>query len=308
MITPTRIPLDPLAIGLMLIVCAVLGIQQVALKSVAGDMSPVLQLAIRSGIAALLLGCVMWWRKERFALTDGTMLPGLSLGLLFSLEYLFLGEGLRHTSASRMVVFLYSAPLVSAAVLHFMRREERLATVQWAGVFIAFAGLTLAFLVAGDDSGGAMQSQLWGDFLGLMAGVAWGLSTVVVRTTSLATISATRTLMYQLVVAVVALLLAAAILDQTSFTLSGALLGSLLFQGIVVAFGSFLVWLLLLKRYVASELGVLLFMTPIFGVTFGVILLDEPVRGIFVVGAVMVMVGIVLVSTGKQLLKQLNRN
>jgi len=292
----------------MLIVCAVLGIQQVALKSVAGDMSPVLQLAIRSGIAALLLGCVMWWRKERFALTDGTMLPGLSLGLLFSLEYLFLGEGLRHTSASRMVVFLYSAPLVSAAVLHFMRREERLATVQWAGVFIAFAGLTLAFLVAGDDSGGAMQSQLWGDFLGLMAGVAWGLSTVVVRTTSLATISATRTLMYQLVVAVVALLLAAAILDQTSFTLSGALLGSLLFQGIVVAFGSFLVWLLLLKRYVASELGVLLFMTPIFGVTFGVILLDEPVRGIFVVGAVMVMVGIVLVSTGKQLLKQLNRN
>jgi len=308
MITPTRIPLDPLAIGLMLIVCAVLGVQQVALKSVAGDMSPVLQLAIRSGIAALLLGCVMWWRKERFALTDGTMLPGLSLGLLFSLEYLFLGEGLRHTSASRMVVFLYSAPLVSAAVLHFMRREERLATVQWAGVFIAFAGLTLAFLVAGDDSGGAMQSQLWGDFLGLMAGVAWGLSTVVVRTTSLATISATRTLMYQLVVAVVALLLAAAILDQTSFTLSGALLGSLLFQGIVVAFGSFLVWLLLLKRYVASELGVLLFMTPIFGVTFGVILLDEPVRGIFVVGAVMVMVGIVLVSTGKQLLKQLNRN
>jgi len=292
----------------MLIVCAVLGVQQVALKSVAGDMSPVLQLAIRSGIAALLLGCVMWWRKERFALTDGTMLPGLSLGLLFSLEYLFLGEGLRHTSASRMVVFLYSAPLVSAAVLHFMRREERLATVQWAGVFIAFAGLTLAFLVAGDDSGGAMQSQLWGDFLGLMAGVAWGLSTVVVRTTSLATISATRTLMYQLVVAVVALLLAAAILDQTSFTLSGALLGSLLFQGIVVAFGSFLVWLLLLKRYVASELGVLLFMTPIFGVTFGVILLDEPVRGIFVVGAVMVMVGIVLVSTGKQLLKQLNRN
>jgi len=289
----------------MLIVCAVLGIQQVALKSVADDMSPVLQLAIRSGIAALLLGCLMRWRKERFPLTDGTLLPGLSLGLLFSLEYLFLGEGLRHTSASRMVVFLYSAPLVSAAVLHFMRREERLAPVQWVGVCIAFAGLALAFLVTGDDSDTVIGAQLWGDFLGLLAGVAWGLSTVVVRTTSLADIPATRTLMYQLVVAFVSLLLAALVLDQTSFTLSGALAGNLLFQGIVVAFGSFLVWLILLRRYVASELGVLLFMTPIFGVAFGVILLDEPLHGVFMVGAVMVMIGIVLVSTGKQLRKQL---
>lgn len=52
----TRLPLDALAIGSMVAVCAVLGIQQVALKSVAQDMSPVSQLAIRSDIAAVLLG------------------------------------------------------------------------------------------------------------------------------------------------------------------------------------------------------------------------------------------------------------
>ena len=39
----------------MTVVCLVLGIQQVALKSSAADMSPVLQLAVRSGIAAALV-------------------------------------------------------------------------------------------------------------------------------------------------------------------------------------------------------------------------------------------------------------
>ncbi len=303
----TRLPLDALAIGSMVAVCAVLGIQQVALKSVAQDMSPVFQLAIRSGIAAVLLICIMRWRKETFPINDGTLLPGLLLGLLFSLEYVFLGEGLRHTSASRIVVFLYCAPLVSAAVLHFMRAEERLAPVQWLGVLIAFAGLAVAFMVTDTATDPATGSRLWGDFLGLLGGVAWGLSTVVVRTTRLADIPATRTLLYQLLVAFFTLLLAAVLLDQTHVTLSTALVGNLLFQGVVVAFASFLVWLMLLRRYVASELGVLAFMTPVFGVAFGVLLLSEPLYRYFLVGAVMVIVGIVLVSTGNQLLKQLAR-
>ena len=290
----------------MVVICAAVGIQQVALKSVSGDMSPVLQLAVRSGIAALLLAVVMRWRKDSFSVTDGTLIPGLGLGTLFSLEYLFLGEALRFTSASRVVVFLYCAPLVAAAVLHVIRKDEQLARVQWLGILFAFTGLALALKFGESPVTGSEGLQWRGDVLAILAGIAWGLSTVVVRTTRLADIPATRTLWYQLTTALILLMLAAIVLNQTQFTLSPALVWNLLFQGIVVAFGSFLVWLMLLKRYVASELGVLGFLTPVFGVLFGVVLLNEPLQLHFVIGAMMVAIGIVLVSSGCWILKKLS--
>lgn len=40
------------------------------------------------------------------------------MGGLFGLEFLLVGEGMRHTSASHMVVFLYTAPIFAALGLH----------------------------------------------------------------------------------------------------------------------------------------------------------------------------------------------
>ena len=269
-------------------------------------MSPVLQLAVRSGIAAALVMLLMW-RRDLFRFTPGTWLPGLCLGLLFSLEYLFLGEGLRYTSASRMVIFLYSAPVFSALVLHLLLPEERLLRTQWVGILMAFAGVALAF--AARDSSlthaggwGLSRERSWvGDLFGLFAGLAWGLSTVVVRTTALANIPAAQTLLFQLLSAFVALTLAALVLGQHTFELTLPLVWNLLFQALIVAFASFLVWLSLLQRYKASELGVLLFMTPVFGVIFGVLLLNESVHWLFVVAALLVVCGILLVS-GRQII------
>ena len=71
---------------------------------------------------------------------------------------------------------------------------------------------------------------------------------------------------------------------------------SLLFQGVVVSFASYLVWFSLLRTYLASRLSVFSFMTPLFGVAFGVLLLHEPLTASFVGGAVLVLCGITLVS------------
>jgi drug/metabolite transporter (DMT)-like permease len=73
-------------------------------------------------------------------------------------------------------------------------------------------------------------------------------------------------------------------------------MGSVLFQGVVVSFVSSLLWFWLLRRYLASNLAVFSFMTPLFGVTMGVLILDEPLSLNFVGGAVLVLLGITLVS------------
>jgi len=296
----TRKALDSTATGTMLVLCMLWGLQQVVLKATAHDIAPILQIGLRSGVAALLVGLTMKLRGERMRLDDGTLGPGLVVGGLFALEFLLVGEVLRHTSASHMAVFLYTAPIFAALGLHWKLPAERLGAVQWLGIALAFCGIAMAFL--GRSSGAAASANaadmLWGDFLGLLAGMSWGATTLAVRTTSLARAPATQTLMYQLVAACVLLLVASVVTGQTRFNPTPQVWLSLAFHSLVVSFASFLAWFWLLRHYLASRLGVFSFMTPLFGMVFGAWLLNEPIEPSFLAGAIPVLVGIVLVSGG----------
>lgn len=295
---PTRLPLDPFACGLMLLLCIVWGFQQVSIKLVEQDVAPVLQLAIRSGIAALVLGAITLWREGRGAFGDGTLLPGLGVGLLFTLEFFFISEGLVRTSASHIAVFLYTAPIFAALGLHLILPEERLSPVQWLGVLVAFGGIALAFIGKPGNAAGS----LFGDALGICAAVAWGATTVLIRGSSLSEAAPVKTLFYQLGVAGVVLLAVAAATGRLGLAPSDRALLSLGFQVVVVALISYLGWFWLLRRYLASRLSMLSFMTPLFGVGFGVLVLGEPLDSSFIFGGLLVLGGLLLV-TGAELLR-----
>jgi drug/metabolite transporter (DMT)-like permease len=292
----TRKDLDDKAIGLMLVLCAIWGLQQVVLKATAAEMAPILQLGLRSGIAAALVGLLMWARGEHRSAVAGAWRPGILVGLLFGLEFLVVGEGLRHTSASHMVVFLYTAPIFAALGLHWRLPAERLGPLQWSGIALAFAGICIAFFGRESGSAAAAGNMLWGDFLGLLGGALWGTTTVAVRCSRLSSAPASQTLLYQLAVAFVLLMGAAVVSGQTRVDPTPQLWAGLAFQALVVSFASFLAWFWLLRQYLASRLGVFSFLTPLFGIVFAAILLGETLEPSFVLGAVPVLVGIVLVS------------
>jgi drug/metabolite transporter (DMT)-like permease len=298
----SRQALDTRAVTLMGVLCAIWGMQQVVLKATAADIAPIMQIGLRSGVAALLVGLVMWWRKERMNLHDGTLRPGVVVGLLFGFEFLLVAEGLRHTSASHMVVFLYTAPIFAALGLHWKLPAERLGLLQWLGVALAFAGIAFAFLgrstSASATSSTLASNVLWGDFLGLLAGIAWAATTVVVRSSALSKAPATQTLLYQLIGAFVLLLAGSFATGQAHVNLTPQVWASLVFHSLVVSFASFLVWFWLLRAYLATRLGVFSFLTPLFGIVFGAWLLNEPIETRFLLGAVPVLLGIVLVSGG----------
>jgi drug/metabolite transporter (DMT)-like permease len=302
----TRKGLDGQAAAIMVVLCLIWGLQQVVLKAAATDIAPIMLIALRSGISALLVGALMLVRGERLSLADGTWRPGLIAGFLFALEFLLIGEGLRHTSASHAVVFLYTAPIFAALGLHWKLPAERLAPLQWLGIVIAFIGIACAFFGRGQPvAGGASPDALWGDFLAIMSAASWGATTVVIRCSSLARAPATQTLLYQLVAGFVLLLAAAAALGQTAFHPTVLVWASLAFQALIVSFASFLVWFWLLRRYLASRLGVFSFMTPLFGVVLGAWLLSEPIEPGFLTGAALVLAGIVLVSGHRWLVQVL---
>lgn len=303
----TRRPLDLAATVSMVVLCATWGFQQVAIKAAAPDVSPVLQVSLRSGVAALIVTAIMRARGERASLGSGNWRPGLLVGLLFASEFLFVAEGLRFTTASHCVMFLYTAPIFAAVGLHLKLPAERLSALQWAGIALALAGVAATFAGRAAPTAGAPPNMLVGDLLALLAAVSWGATTVTVRTTSLSRAPASETLLYQLIGAFAVLLAAAFLLGQTRFAPTPLAWGSLAFQTLGVSVVSFLAWFALLRRYLASRLGALSFLTPLFGIAFGVLLLGEPLEGSFLAGAALVVAGIVLVSGSEWLVAARSR-
>jgi drug/metabolite transporter (DMT)-like permease len=293
----TRRDLDGFAVVTMVVLCAIWGAQQVAIKLAAPDVVPIMQVGLRSGLSALLVLLLTALRGERLPVRDGTLRPGLLAGLLFAAEFIFVAEGLRRTTASHMAVLLYTSPIFTAVGLHWRVRGERLRRMQWLGILLAFAGVAVAF-AGGWLHGGVAPEMLAGDALGVLAGAAWAATTVVVRGSALSDAPPAKTLLYQLSVAAFVLVACAALSGQaTQVSLTPVAWASLLFQGIVVSFASYLTWFWLLRRYPASQVSVFSFLTPLFGVTFGVLVLGERVDVTFGVGAALVLLGITLVST-----------
>ena len=300
----TRRTADAFALQVMLVLCVVWGMQQVLIKWAAPDIAPVMQAAGRSGIAALIVGIAMCWQGGLRSISS-TWRAGLFAGSLFALEFLFIAEGLKLTTAAHMSVFLYTAPIFTALGLHWKLPSERLRPLQWLGIFLAFIGIAAAF-VGGLSLSDMDSNMLLGDAMGVLAGMAWGATTVVVRSSRLSEAPVTLTLFYQLMVCVVGLLLIAVVSGQVGLVeLTPIGVGSVLFQGLVVSCASYLAWFWLLRRYLASNLAVFSFMTPLFGVTFGVLLLDEPLSLNFVIGAILVLLGITLVSGEQWVRKKL---
>lgn len=292
-----RKPLDALALSTMLALCLLWGMQQVAVKLAVHGMAPVMQIGLRSLIAALLVCLLMLVRRERFSFRDGLLLPGLAAGVLFAMEFLLVAIGLQFTTASHMSVFLYTAPVFTVLGLHWLVPGERLGSLQWAGVAAAFLGIAVAFSNGLDAPGSDWLRMLAGDVLGVLGGLFWAATTLLIRKSALAEAPPATTLLYQLGTCGIILVGAGMLSGQAAhIEMTPTVWGSLVFQSVFVAFLSFLVWFWLLRRYLASRLSVFSFLTPLFGVGFGVLLLDDPLDPRFVAGAVLVMAGVIMVN------------
>lgn len=285
----------------MTLLCLLWGIQQVMVKwALAGGLPPALQSGLRSAIAAMLV--VVWvglregvggvaelfaFRAERWA--------GLAIALLFGGEFLVLYTGLAYTTASRAVIFLYTAPFFVALGVWLFIPSETLKAPQLAGLGLAFLGVLAAFA----DRGTASALTLRGDGLVLIAAAMWAAVTVLIKShPGLRRLSAAKVLFYQLAGSAPLLLLVAAWRGE------GAALGAvsprawlaLGYQSGVVAFASYLAWFWLIRHYPVGKLSAFSFLTPLFGLLAGIILLGEPASPGLILALALVVAGLLLVN------------
>jgi drug/metabolite transporter (DMT)-like permease len=286
--------LDTLAIVLLLSCCLLWGFQQVLIKATLLEVPPMFQASLRLVGATVLLWLWCQWRAVPLFTRDGSLLAGLLAGGLFAAEFACIYLGLQMTSASRLTVFLYTSPFWVALLVPLSVKSERLRGLQWVGLVCAFAAVLFA-LREGFGTGNAATAR--GDLLGLAAGMLWGLTTLTIRTTRLAQVSAEKLLFYQLAVsAVIFPPLSLALGEVWVWHFSRFAIASLTLQTVVGAFASYLVWMWMLGRYPATKISVFVFFTPLFALLFGALWLGEAVTPSLLAALAFVALGIVLVN------------
>ncbi|MBV9561836.1 MAG: DMT family transporter [Bradyrhizobium sp.] len=290
---PAAPPLRPGAVALMLVICLSWGFNQVAIKLALPEIPPMAQATLRAFVALPVLLVAGWVRGVRFFRADGTLLPGLLAGFLFGIEFVLIYRGLQLTTASRGVVFLYTAPFFVALGSNQLL-GERLRPTQWAGLALSFAGVALAI---GVPQPNVDARVLLGDLMLVGGGALWGATTVIAKGSRLRFAAPEKALAYQVAVSIPILELSAWLAGEKISHFPGHLAVSLvIYQGIWVVGITFTLWFALVQTYSASRLSAFTFITPLFGIVASHLILHEPLTAPFGAAAVLVIAGLYLVN------------
>jgi drug/metabolite transporter (DMT)-like permease len=290
----TSRPLDAFAILIAIGLCMTWGFNQVAVKLALTDIPPFLQGTVRSAGASLIVLAWSAMRGVQLTRHDGTLWPGLAAGTLFGAEFVLIYQGLVWTTASRAVLFIYLTPFFVVLGARWFLPADRFKLSQWLGLVLSFVGMIVAF---GLPTPASDPRQMVGDLFMVVAAMGWAGTTLIIKASALNRAPFEKVLLYQLIVSAPILGIAALVVhEQWPPAPSAVAVGSLLFQTVWVVGVTYLAWFALIARYSASRLAAFTFLTPIFGVVAGNLILDEPLTPAFGAALALVAAGIILVN------------
>jgi len=289
----TQLQWQPIA--LLLIITMIWGSNMAFVKIASREMAPIFMAGLRSVVASLCLYAWLKVRRIQVFPSAAVLGHGIVAGILFGSEFGLIFVGLEYTLASRGYVLLYIAPFCAALGAHFFLTDDRLNVWKAGGLLAAFCGVVVLFM---KDVGSFSFEALPGDILFLIAGAAWGATTVYIKKYLVRHTQPLQILFYQLFFSAPFLLIISVVLeDSFIWSVSSTLVFSLFYQCIIVAFLSYLVWFVLVSRYPVSLLHAFSFFTPVFGVLFsGILILGETISPNLVMALVLVSIGMVLVN------------
>ena len=268
-----------------------LGFNQVVVSVTNGGFQPVFQAGVRSAGAVLVLALWMYLRGVSFQVPRRAMLGGIASGLFFALEFMCLFSALDVTTVSRASVIFYTMPVWLALIAHFSFPGETLTRMKALGLFMAVAGVAIA--LSDRNSGAASWT---GDLLALTSALCWAGIVVCVRITPLSEVPPAQQLMFQVMISAPILLILSPLFGPLLREVEFIHIAGLAFQIVAVASLGFLVWFWLMSIYPASSVASFSFLSPVFSVLMGWLLLSEDVAPSVWIALALVASGIYLIN------------
>ena len=291
--TTVKEVLDLKAVAILTGICMLWGFNAVAIKESNLGIAPVFCAGIRSVIAVMALA--LWMKVKKIPLFPSNLMDGLVVGILFGSEFACLYASLLYTTGSSAWILLYASPFFHALGAHFFLKGDRLTVQKSTGLLLAFIGV---IVLLSKNFGAPTWTGFVGDLLAFSAAALWALTTIFIKRRLVGSVSFYNTLFYQTLFSIPILFLISVFLKETPIDhLNAVIILSVAFQGIVVAFVSYLLWFYLVHEYPVSRLSAFTFLTPVFAIIFCVFFLHEPLTWKLLLSLILVSLGIYVVNT-----------
>ena len=263
------------------------GTAMVAMKGIVTDTTPLFMGGVRIFPAGILVLLFAWWRGRKpqpqswiawawiilFALVDGAMFQG------------FLVEGLMHTGAGLGSVMIDSQPLAVAILCRWLFKEI-IGFWGWLGLSVGIVGIALIGLpdvwIASLLQGNVGEFNFsWqglfsnGEWLMLLASISMAVGTVMIPFIAREVDTVVATGWHMILGGIVLFLLSAGYESSQWVSLDW---GGWLALGYATIFGSAIaygIFFYLASKGNITSLSALTFLTPVFALTFGNLLLGE---------------------------------
>lgn len=284
-------PIDVFGATALIGFAALLGFNQVLIKVTSGGLQPVFQAGLRSLGCIFVLGFWIWLRGIRITVPREAWVWGVALGSLFGFEFVCLYLALDITTVSRTSVIFYSMPVWLALAAHLIIPDERLTLLRFAGFLLAVGGVAVAMLDRSD-----LTASLAGDMLALIATFCWVFIALIIRLTPMSKVAPVGQLMFQVTVSAPILLLASLAFGPFLRDPEPIHWAALAFQIVGVVSAGFLMWFWLMSIYKTAAVASFSFLSPIFAVFFGWLILSEDIALSIWIALGLVVAGLILIN------------
>jgi len=283
--------------ALALLMAVLWGGNTVAIKAGLVGLPPAAMAALRFIIGALTVwvGALFVGIPVRVPRAVWQGLAGL--GVLFTVQIWLLNAGTQYTTAGRSGVLINVYPFFLTLFSHFFIPGDRLTVAKSIGLVFSFSGV---FLLFAESVSLADTDYVLGDLMVATSGMLLGLRHVVIKRL-VQGLHPFQVLFWQAVLSLPIFAVWSLLFERDAhYEMSAAVVGGVLYQGLVVAGLCFILLVFLIRHHSASRLGVFSFATPIVGVLLSAWLLGEEISPVLWMSVVLVALGIIVANRVEQ--------
>ncbi len=279
------------------IAAALFGASVVATRVAVQEIPPLNLAVLRFGQGGLILFLCLFIGARHLLKVKQHDLPFLVLlgVILFTIFPVTFNISLRLTEASRGALMLATMPIWSAWIAR-VARKERLILRQIVGILLTFAGVGIVLVERGLKWQGTLVA-LGGDGLMLLTALCGAIYGVLAQR-MLSRYSALTVTMYAMMFGTFLLFPAALVegVPQAFARIDGKVAILIIFLGVFGGALGYFFWTFALTRLTPTQVAVYVNVNPMVAIILGAALLAEKLTGVFVVGFVAVVVGVLFVN------------
>jgi len=277
---------------LTIFICILFGANPVAIKFCLTGIGSFTTAGLRFTIAAVVILIWAVIKKIPLKLNQKQVGQMLIVSSIFVVQLSCFYLGLSKTTASHGALISNVLPFIVLVLAHFFIPGDTISLKKGIGITLGFMGVLFLFFDEQDMTGDLKK----GDFIILLAVFMWSSSAIYVKRI-ISEYNVAQITLYPMIFGVPFFFFGGFLWDdQMIRMINPTIIKALLYQSLVTASFGFIAWNSLLQKFGATALHSFIFIMPLTGVVFGVLLLGETITPHLIISIVFIVTGVVIVN------------